>query len=288
MENKKKYLVATDLDRTLLPNGDQDYDGSMVIFREIIAREPLVLVYVTGRNLEEVKEAIKIYHPPLPLAAITEIGTRIFYYHGKTFEEDTQWTKELRLHSPNWNRELLQEMLSSIKNLRLQGNEHQNLFKLSYYIDNPLENQKILDQVKTIVKSSSPGSEIISSIDETRNLGLLDIVPQKGTKMGALEYLRQKLGFEKEQVIYAGDSGNDLLPLTSGYRAIVVRNAIDEVKKEVWEIAQKKGIIDRVYLARGYKQLNGYYVSGLIEGLIKLQIISPCYLNRLEENHQSQ
>ena len=34
---------------------------------------------------------------------------------------------------------------------------------------------------------------------------------------------------------------------------------------------------DAERLARGYKKLNGYYVSGIIEGLIKFKIISSKY-----------
>ena len=106
-------------------------------------------------------------------------------------------------------------------------------------------------------------------------MGLLDILPRHATKIEALEYLRRRIELKKEDIIYCGDSGNDILPLTFGYKSILVRNAIDEVKNAVEEISIEKDIVDILYIAKGYKKLNEYYVSRIIEGLIKFNIISP-------------
>ena len=121
---------------------------------------------------------------------------------------------------------------------------------------------------------------ILYSIDETRDIGLLDILPKYSTKITALEYLRKKLGLEKEEIIYCGDSGNDILPLTFGYRSILVRNSIDEVKNTVKRSLEQKGISDRLYIAKGCQRLNGYYVSGIIEGLINFGIIQQEFIEQ--------
>jgi len=104
------------------------------------------------------------------------------------------------------------------------------------------------------------------------------ILPKAATKQKAIEYLRAKMSLNKEDVVYCGDSGNDILPLTQGYFSIMVRNTIKEVQEKVVEIALTKNIEDKVYTASGYKSLNRYYVSGIIEGLIKFGFISDDYI----------
>ncbi|MBD3203144.1 HAD hydrolase family protein, partial [Candidatus Woesearchaeota archaeon] len=143
----------------------------------------------------------------------------------------------------------------------------------SYYIDDTAIGYDILKEVEKRIGEVCKDAVVIYSIDETHDIGLIDILPRIATKIDALEYLREKLGFVKKEVIYSGDSGNDILPLTCGYRAIVVRNAIQDIKDKVIEIAKEKEIKDKIYIAKGKKNLNGYYVSGILEGLIHYNII---------------
>jgi hypothetical protein len=269
--------VATDLDRTLLPNGSQQYDGSMEIFHRIIKNEKLKLIYVTGRNLKLVKEAIAEFHPPLPDFIVGEVGTKIYSRTNEDFVEDYQWIKHIGSVTKNWNIENFKQQLSLIRGLRIQEEEKQNEFKLSYYIDNLKDSDLIVREATSIIKSICRDATVIYSVDETKNKGLLDVLPRSATKVCGLEYLREKVGLEKEDIVYCGDSGNDTLPLTFGYKSILVRNAIPEVKNAVRQISTQKGIIDKLYTAKGYKKLNGYYVSGIIEGLIKFTVISPEY-----------
>jgi len=270
-------VIATDLDRTLLPNGSQEYDGSMRIFREIIRNERLKLIFVTGRNLELVQDAIEKFHPPYPELVVGEVGTKIYSRRNEDFVEDCQWTRQIRLLAKNWNVDKFKEKLSLFNQLRIQGENKQNEFKLSYYLDNPKDLSLIIRRVTEIIKLICREATVVYSVDETQDLGLLDILPRRATKLTALEYLRKKLGLKEGEIIYCGDSGNDILPLTFGYKSIIVRNAVPELKNTVRRISTQKNIIDKLYLARGYKKLNGYYVSGIIEGLIKFNIISPLY-----------
>lgn len=270
-------VIATDLDRTLLPNGSQEYDGSMRIFREIIRNERLKLIFVTGRNLELVQDAIEKFHSPYSELVVGEVGTKIYSRKNEDFVEDYQWTRQIRSLVKNWNLDKFKEKLSLFNQLRIQGENKQNEFKLSYYLDNPKDSSLIIRRVTEIIKLICREATVVCSVDETQDLGLLDILPRSATKLTALEYLRKKLGLKEGEIIYCGDSGNDILPLTFGYKSIIVRNAIPELKNTVRRISTQKNIIDELYLARGYKKLNGYYVSGIIEGLIKFNIISPQY-----------
>jgi len=275
---RRNYLLATDLDGTLLGSGEK-YESALELFKKALTLNSFTLVYVTGRNLQEIQEAIESYHLPLPRAAIAEIGTRIFYQEGETFIRDTDWDKELVQSAPGWNRKKITESLSQFRWLFEQSENHQNPFKVSYYFASASLVENRLDQIREKVERICFNFELVVSSDPNSELVFLDIVPQKGTKAGALEYLRKKLGFGKNQVIYAGDSGNDLHALTAGYWSVVVKNAPGELKEKVAKIARKQGIISRVYFACGCGELDGKYVSGLIEGLAKLKVIPLHLLN---------
>ena len=272
------FVIATDLDRTLLPNGNQEYDGTMPIFIKIIKNEKLKLIYVTGRNLKQVKDALIEFHAPLPHYIVGEVGTKIFYQVKDRFEEDNEWNKIITSVTRNWNIDNFKEELSVIKDLRIQEDYNQNRFKLSYYVDNLGKSDIIVKEITKIIRTICKDATIVYSVDETHNIGLLDIIPKYATKLEALEFLRKKVGFKKGDVVYCGDSGNDILPLTFGYKAILVKNAIEDVKSAVKEISIQKDIIDNLYIAKGYKKLNGYYVSGIIEGLIRLGVVSSKYI----------
>ena len=53
-------LLCTDLDRTLIPNGDQpEHPAARKLFREFCRLPEVTLVYVTGRHQALVKQAIE-------------------------------------------------------------------------------------------------------------------------------------------------------------------------------------------------------------------------------------
>ena len=271
-------VIATDLDRTLLPNGNQEYDGSMNIFSDIVEEKGLALIYVTGRNLEEINDAVEEYKIPPADYLVAEVGTRVYSRANEGYEEDSSWIETMNSATQDWDVGLFRERLESVEGIHPQEDFRQNRFKLSYYLDNPKDSGKTVREVSEVIKALCSDAEIIYSIDETKNLGLLDVLTRHATKINALEYVRKKLGVGREDIIYCGDSGNDILPLTFGYKSILVRNAIDEVKKAVKERCMTKGIAEKLYIAQGTGKLNGYYVSGIIEGLVHFGVVTPADL----------
>jgi hypothetical protein len=259
-------IIATDLDRTLFPNGEQEYDGSMDRFTELTNPSDFHLVYVTGRNERQILEGMDQFSAPPPEYAVAEVGTKVYRFSDGTLEEDPGYIDYIESKTGIWDPEKFKESLRWTEEIRLQEEEHQNRFKLSYYID-PGSAEKAVEEVHSRLEALNADFNLIYSVDETKNIGLLDVLPTHANKLEGLEYVRQKLGADKEEVVFCGDSGNDLIPLTSGYKAVLVRNALDEVRKQVEEEADRRGIRDRIYFARGTDGLNGYYVSGVIEGL---------------------
>jgi len=85
----------------------------------------------------------------------------------------------------------------------------------------------------------------------------------------AIRFLMRELGLRPEQLLFAGDSGNDLPVLASEIPAVLVANASDEVREAAEWAAHEAGHDDRLYPARGLSDdLNGNYAAGIIEGLV--------------------
>ena len=74
-------ILATDLDRTLLPNGSWPADpGAIELFNDLTQRHTVLLVYVTGRNLDLTEQAIAEFGIRYPDVLIGDVGTSIRRY----------------------------------------------------------------------------------------------------------------------------------------------------------------------------------------------------------------
>ena len=93
--------------------------------------------------------------------------------------------------------------------------------------------------------------------------------------MTAVEFLRERLTINKDEVIYCGDSGNDILPLTFGYKSVLVANASNEMKDNVRILNNKNGNEQNLYIAEGNEALNGNYAGGVLEGLVHFGALKP-------------
>jgi hypothetical protein len=273
--------ITTDLDRTLFPNGQQEYDDSMSVFKRLVEQYRFGLIYVTGRNIDQAYEGMQSYDPPPPSHLVAEVGTRVYVYEDGRFLLDDGYRNYILEHTRRWDRKEIQNTMEKVDWLRLQEEHNQNEFKVSFYADKPenlIEQEEYLD---TLVNDITPDAALTISVDETKNLGLLDVMPVRANKMEGIEYLRRTLNIPEEEIIYCGDSGNDLVPLTAGYRAILVRNATDTVRERLENMAREKRVEDRIYNASGnIHGFNGNYVSGIIEGLCYFNIIPAQDLSR--------
>lgn len=267
-------LFITDLDRTLLPNGPYKDDGSIPELFEKLEKLPHTLVYATGRNLSMVQDAIHTWDIPVPDFLIAEVGTSLYRKSGNELVIDNRWHDYILSTQKNWNREHILSSIDMHSTLTLQESEKQNEFKISYYLSDHNKKDITLKEISTALSVNEITANILWSVDPLAdNVGLIDIIPKVATKAGAVEFLRTQEGFQKEQTIYCGDSGNDILPLTSCYKSILVKNTPDDVKKTVLKLASEAKCTDSVYIANGTDLRNGNYASGIIEGLIHFNII---------------
>jgi len=258
-------ILATDLDRTLLPNGKWEADGNAIeLFNELTEQQEVLVVYVTGRNLNLTENAIRQYGVRFPDVLCGDVGTSIRKYKDGKWHFDDGWTTHVHNASPRWDANAIRDAVADVDGMREQEAEHLNQFKQSYYVDHG-RNEEILREVDELVKGKFD-EVIVYSFDSQDGKGLLDFLPASATKQTALEYVAEEFGCPKQEVVFCGDSGNDIFPLTAGFSGVLVRNADDQLVENV-----KKAMDDnpalRAYFAKGgFKGLNGNYTSGVIEG----------------------
>ena len=265
----EKLLLCTDLDRTLLPNGVQpEHPQARACFRRFCARPDVTLAYVSGRDLSLIEQAITDYALPWPDYAITDVGTRIYHRRDDAWHEVGAWQQHI---APSWrgkSHEELHQALSDMSELRLQEARKQNDFKLSYYVPLTAAPQAVLAQVAQRLDALGVETERIWSIDEVEQVGLLDVLPRTACKRQAIEFLMQQLGCTPDQVIFAGDSGNDLAVLVSPIRSVLVANADAALKQQARRLADAQGTGDRLLIAEDDAfALGGNYAAGILQGV---------------------
>ena len=258
-------ILATDMDRTLLPNGSWESDANAIgLFNQLTQDSGVLVVYVTGRNLNLTEGAIREYGVRYPDVLIGDVGTSIRKYENGEWAFDDGWLAHVRRASPRWDATVIKAAVADIDGLREQEPEHLNPFKQSYYVDHTRK-EEILSAVDLRVKGRFD-EVIVYSFDSLDGKGLLDFLPESATKQTALEYVCEEFECRQQNVVYCGDSGNDVFPLTAGFCGVLVRNADEQLVEDVrTAMAANKAL--KVYFARGgFMGLNGYYTSGVIEG----------------------
>ena len=74
-----QLLICTDLDRTLLPNGDlHESPLARERFAAVASHPHVKLAYVSGRDLGLVEQAIKHFSIPIPDWVIGDVGSRLY------------------------------------------------------------------------------------------------------------------------------------------------------------------------------------------------------------------
>ncbi|MBI1425293.1 MAG: HAD-IIB family hydrolase [Gammaproteobacteria bacterium] len=263
-------LLCCDLDRTVLPNGNaNESPGVRDLFASVIKEANIILAYVSGRDLHLLQQAIADYHIPTPAYAIGDVGTTLYQITDNQWQAQTDWSDHIGVDWQQHDAAALQEYLDDLPYLTLQEPEKQNIHKLSYYVNLSTPEQTAVREVRQHLDEHRIKANIIYSIDEIADCGLIDILPQRASKYHAIEFLIDRLGLSKEDTVFAGDSGNDLPVLISDIPAVLVNNALGSIKNNARRIADKNGLAPQLYLARGgFFGLNGNYCAGILEGLV--------------------
>ncbi|MFU8788891.1 MAG: HAD-IIB family hydrolase [Methylobacter sp.] len=273
-----RILLCTDLDRTLLPNGDAPESAqARTLFAALASHPNCTLAYVSGRHKALVQEAIAEFNLPVPNFVIGDVGTSIYQVDASGWQEWPQWAAEIATDWGGREQPEMQPLFSHLTALTLQESSKQNRFKLSYYVPTTIDPEPLLSAMRECLAPHSIRAELIYSIDESSATGLLDVLPASATKYHAVDFLMRQLRFSLDNTVFSGDSGNDLPVLTSPINSVLVANATDEVRRQALQLAQEQATETALYLATGgFMGMNGNYSAGILEGVVH-------YLPRTEQ-----
>jgi hypothetical protein len=271
----KTILLCSDLDRTLIPNGDQpESPKARELFSLLAARPEISLAYVSGRNEQLVKKALDKYALPEPDFVIGDVGTTLYRLDGekgrKVWHLDQQWQQEIGRDWHDRSRDDVAGLLANVHGMGLRPQEEakQNRYKVSYYTDPDLDGKAVRESVTVLLEERRICSTVIWSRDDAAYCGLLDILPRRANKLQAIRFLLEREKIPETDTVFAGDSGNDLDALTSGLKAILVGNSAADVRRAALEELGEKGLTGFLYIARGgLHGMNGNYAAGVLEGV---------------------
>ena len=172
-------IIATDLDRTLMPNGNHVLSkGAMQRFAKELKKNKVRLIYVSGRYERLIYDGMKRYNLPKPNYCVANVGTTVFSYKNGELINDKNWQAKLAADWQNYRREDIRDILRPIKYLKEQELVKLNEFKESYYVDIKIDKKFILDKIKEMLQTKKVRAELIYSVDINRNIGLVDFLPK--------------------------------------------------------------------------------------------------------------
>ena len=266
-----KLLLCTDMDRTLLPNGDAPLSSAATpLFQQLVNHPSIILVYVTGRDLGLVQQAIAEYQMPKPDYVITDVGASIYQRQHDQFQEMHDWQTFIGQDWLDYDSTLLGQALGKFQAIEQQAASRQGRYKLSYQVTPSAAMAPDLECLNQRLNRLPIQTSVIASVDETLDQGLIDVLPARANKRTAIDYLVNYLALPSTQVFFSGDSGNDMAVLASPYYTTLVANATPDVRAQARALAQSQGAESTLYLAQGMPQwkLNGNYCAGILEGFL--------------------
>jgi HAD superfamily hydrolase (TIGR01484 family) len=208
------FLLASDMDGTLLPNSNHPYDASAYDrFRELVSvSDFLTLAYISGRHLELAEKGIAEFSVPTPHYFVGDVGTSLYKREADIWIKSHEWFEEI---APDFNGNTGKEVLSwfeAIDGISPQETEKQGDFKTSFYYELDQDVSKIQEQIRVIIEQKGGNMVVVPSIDHVKNIGLIDILPASATKEHALRFLVNLLGIPNDSVLYCGDTGKRYSP----------------------------------------------------------------------------
>ena len=219
---KANVFFISDLDGTLINDDEKEQQHGLNEFKDWVNshRKDLIFGIATGRNQHLTKKALEDYDLPEPDILICSAGSELYYT--KDFIPDSGWESHI---SYRWNREKLEAILKHNPKIRLQEEEAQWQFKLSYYVDPEFNEDDLANLYQTL-----DNNRIKANILLTDN-NFLDLLPYRASKGNALKYLSFKWKVPMDQFLTAGNGGNDIDMLRGKPKGIVVSNYSPELER---------------------------------------------------------
>ena len=268
-------LLCSDLDRTLIPNGPApESPDARARLARFCAHPAVQLVFVSGRDLQLVLDAIDEWALPQPDYIIGDVGTTIYAPRSRSGGGDGDWE-----HWPDWTDRIapcwnglthddVTDIFADITAIRPQELAKQGVFKASYYVDRSA-NRDVLDaELHGRLWRNGFDARLIWSVDESADEMQLDVLPSSASILNAIEFLITHLAFDPRRAMFAGDSTTDVHALVSHINGVLVGNAQPCVRERARQMARAGALEQNLYLAQGgLFGMNGNYAAGVLEGV---------------------
>jgi len=253
-------MLISDIDNTLL--------GERKALKELMQRMKKFrgvagFGIATGRRLESALQVLEEWSVPMPDVLITAVGTEIYY--SPKLMPDRGWRQHIAYR---WQPDQLREVMDELPGLTLQRESEQREFKLSYDVIDPRAAPKIADIRRALSRRGLQANLVYSHHKH------LDLLPIRASKGFALRYFADKWDIALDNVLVAGDSGNDVDMLRGRPLAVVVGNHQPELKS----LAR----LERVYFA------DGHCARGILEGMDHYDFFGRCGLAEADADTASE
>jgi HAD superfamily hydrolase (TIGR01484 family) len=259
---EKRALLASDMDGTVIPlEVNPQREKEVALFKTAVEdASHLALAYVTGRDLPLALKGIREYGLPKPDILVCDVGTSVYHSTPSGFGRDKEYVKLMDDARGGLDVREVRHELTRISGLLLQPDERQTESKLSFHLPQGADHEGILGAVQEALDGFDGKLQAVYSVGAPHGRGLLDLLPAGIAKDFAVRYLRDRTGVRADRLVYAGDSGNDLAAMLTGFKVVVVGNSTPGLKEELLDRGRGLGILDRLYFAEAY------YVAGVLEG----------------------
>ncbi|MGM0461238.1 MAG: HAD-IIB family hydrolase [Fibrobacterota bacterium] len=209
-------IIITDIDNTL--TGDTE---ALARFSEMIQNVPSNVGFgiATGRNKEAALKILNESNVVEPDLMVTSVGTEIYY--GKKHIMDKSWQKRIDYR---WDRAGIRALFDDMEGFYYQEESQQSQFKVSYKLD--MESALSIREIKQHLWENNLHAKVIFS------LGMyLDFIPTRAGDGLAIRQLSFRWWIPWENILIAGDSGNDEAMLKGETLGVIVANHSMELEK---------------------------------------------------------
>lgn len=246
-ESNSIRLLSFDIDNTLIDF--HTYKSNFRLTWQKHKPKDILLVYNTGRLLDDTLDLIAKGILPEPDYIISGVGTHIYNYKDKSVIKEFNDVLD-----DGWDLLKVETIVQDINHpISEQPSRFQHAYKRSYFFHDATP--ELIAQIEQDFEKAHMHVNVVYSGDK-----FLDILPQFANKGNALQWLLGLLKISTNAVVVAGDSGNDSAMFDlKNIKGIVVSNA----HEELYQYTKHK----KVYHTEEEKS------DGIIEGLIYFNIL---------------
>lgn len=239
-DNKTPFLLATDIDGTLLgPTGEESW---LCAFAKEYPQS-IILAYMTGRSLPSVQALIAEGIIPPPHYICSHVGTELFDCRHRDTAINTLFTEGV--DRDHWHLEEIYAHGVGEGVRRQVFTNGQPPYHAGFFWDGQKDS---LNAFRDRLRWCTACSIVVS------HEKFIDVIPDVLGKGNAVSFLKNHLCLSPDDIVVAGDSGNDSSMFDTPFKAIIPANGYEELRKKAdkaWHhhstFEAGEGVLDGLY-----------------------------------------